>query len=256
MCSTIRASYFGARAVEHRPADAGLAGDRPGRRVRCRPPARRRNGGDDIFAGGGRIADCQAYYDDVRARARRGSGATPSTSRSCRAASSSSATPTRGARETGQTRQPRASRQRHRLIVDRARACDASKFDLDARCPISRKATKEERPQRVIDRARRDNLTVRQLAQIAGGYGGLSMVGTPKTIADQMEEWFYARACDGFNIMFPWVPGGSRRIRRPGRPRTAAAWPVPHRIRGQDLARKPRPAPSANRFFPETKGFQ
>ena len=27
-------------------------------------------------------------------------------------------------------------------------------------------------------------------------------------IADQMEEWLYNDACDGFNIMFPWVPGG------------------------------------------------
>jgi len=27
-------------------------------------------------------------------------------------------------------------------------------------------------------------------------------------IADQMEEWLYGEACDGFNIMFPYVPGG------------------------------------------------
>ena len=27
-------------------------------------------------------------------------------------------------------------------------------------------------------------------------------------IADEMEEWLESRACDGFNIMFPWVPGG------------------------------------------------
>ena len=27
-------------------------------------------------------------------------------------------------------------------------------------------------------------------------------------IADQMEEWLYSDACDGFYIMFPWVPGG------------------------------------------------
>ena len=49
---------------------------------------------------------------------------------------------------------------------------------------------------------------MRQLAQIAGGYGGLSMVGTPKTIADEMEEWLHSGGCDGFNIMFPYVPGG------------------------------------------------
>ena len=34
------------------------------------------------------------------------------------------------------------------------------------------------------------------------------MVGTPAMIADQMEEWVLSDACDGFNIMFPWVPGG------------------------------------------------
>ena len=34
--------------------------------------------------------------------------------------------------------------------------------------------------ERVIERGRRDNLTVRQLAQIAGSYGGLAMVGTPE----------------------------------------------------------------------------
>src|SRR5205814_9863915 len=60
----------------------------------------------------------------------------------------------------------------------------------------------------LIAAPRRDNLAVRQLAQIAGSYGGLAMVGTAKTIVDQMEEFFLGNACDGFNIMFPFVPGG------------------------------------------------
>jgi FMN-dependent oxidoreductase (nitrilotriacetate monooxygenase family) len=86
---------------------------------------------------------------------------------------------------------------------------DASQFDLDAPLPeIPESNASKSGRERVIDRARRDNLTVRQLAQIAGSYGGLAMVGTPATIADQMEEWLFSDACDGFNIMFPWVPGG------------------------------------------------
>ncbi|HXP04539.1 MAG TPA: LLM class flavin-dependent oxidoreductase [Stellaceae bacterium] len=86
---------------------------------------------------------------------------------------------------------------------------DASVFDLDAPLPdIPESNASKSGRERVIARARRDNLTVRQLAQIAGSYGGLAMVGTPRTIADQMEEWLYGDACDGFNIMFPWVPGG------------------------------------------------
>jgi alkanesulfonate monooxygenase SsuD/methylene tetrahydromethanopterin reductase-like flavin-dependent oxidoreductase (luciferase family) len=34
------------------------------------------------------------------------------------------------------------------------------------------------------------------------------MVGTPAQIADRMEEWLETRACDGFNVMFPFVPEG------------------------------------------------
>ena len=49
---------------------------------------------------------------------------------------------------------------------------------------------------------------MRQLAQRVGGYGGLSFVGTPATIADQMEEWLTSFGCDGFNIMFPFLPAG------------------------------------------------
>ena len=49
---------------------------------------------------------------------------------------------------------------------------------------------------------------MRQLAQRLGGYGGLAMVGTPAMIADQMEEWLETDACDGFNVMFPYLPGG------------------------------------------------
>jgi alkanesulfonate monooxygenase len=56
--------------------------------------------------------------------------------------------------------------------------------------------------------AQRENLTVRQLAQRVGGFGGLVFVGTPASIADQMEEWLLTDACDGFNVLFPYLPAG------------------------------------------------
>jgi FMN-dependent oxidoreductase (nitrilotriacetate monooxygenase family) len=62
--------------------------------------------------------------------------------------------------------------------------------------------------QALIRLARRENLTVRQLAQRVGGYAGLSFVGTPATIADTMEEWLHERGSDGFNVMFPYLPAG------------------------------------------------
>lgn len=86
---------------------------------------------------------------------------------------------------------------------------DASKFDLDAPLPeIPETNASKSGRESLIELARRENLTVRQLAQLVGGYGGLQMVGTPVTIADQMEEWLVSRGCDGFNVMFPYVPGG------------------------------------------------
>jgi alkanesulfonate monooxygenase len=87
---------------------------------------------------------------------------------------------------------------------------DISRYDLDGPLPDDIPETNQSKSgrQRIIDRAKRENLTVRQLAQIAGGYGGNGFTGTPQSIADEMEEWFETGACDGFNVMFPYVPGG------------------------------------------------
>ena len=86
---------------------------------------------------------------------------------------------------------------------------DASGFDPDGPLPeIPETNASKSGRQRLVEVAARDKLTVRQLAQRVGGYGGLSFVGTAKTIADQMEEWLTGRGSDGFNIMFPFLPAG------------------------------------------------
>jgi len=86
---------------------------------------------------------------------------------------------------------------------------DASKFDPDKPLPdIPESNASKSGRQRAIDLARRENLTVRQLAQRLGGYAGLAMVGTPATIADEMEAWLDADGCDGFTVMFPYLPMG------------------------------------------------
>ncbi|WP_445488660.1 LLM class flavin-dependent oxidoreductase [Rhodopseudomonas sp. RCAM05734] len=87
---------------------------------------------------------------------------------------------------------------------------DASGFDPDGPLPDNIPETNASKSgrQRVIDLAARENLTVRQLAQRLGGYGGSAFVGTPTTIADQMQEWLETEASDGFNIMFPYLPEG------------------------------------------------
>jgi FMN-dependent oxidoreductase (nitrilotriacetate monooxygenase family) len=86
---------------------------------------------------------------------------------------------------------------------------DVSGFDPDGPLPEipDTNAGKSQR-QRLVDLARAENLTIRQLAQKAGSYAGLAFVGTPASIADEMEQWLVEDAADGFIVMFPWLPGG------------------------------------------------
>ncbi|WP_408588961.1 LLM class flavin-dependent oxidoreductase [Novosphingobium sp.] len=86
---------------------------------------------------------------------------------------------------------------------------DVSGFDPDGPLPdIPESNASKSSRDRTIELARRDNLSIRQLAAKAGSFAGLAFVGTPKTIADEMETWLEERASDGFNMMFPWLPGG------------------------------------------------
>jgi alkanesulfonate monooxygenase len=143
-----------------------------------------------VFTGGGPLADGQKLYADIKGRMEK----------------------------IG--RNPEAKEKRAKLDsmvhYDSAIASlsvqlgtDASGFDPDGQLPpIPETNASKSGRQRLVDVAARDKLTVRQLAQRVGGYGGLSFVGTPQTIADQMEDWLMSRGSDGFNIMFPFLPAG------------------------------------------------
>jgi alkanesulfonate monooxygenase len=86
---------------------------------------------------------------------------------------------------------------------------DASVFDLDGPLPdIPQSNASQSGRDALVALARREKLTVRQLAQICGGHGGLQFVGTPGEIADMMQSWLEGEAADGFNIMFHTVPEG------------------------------------------------
>ncbi len=86
---------------------------------------------------------------------------------------------------------------------------DVSGFDPDGQLPeIPETNDSKSMRARVVDLAARERLTIRQLAARAGSYAGLAFVGPPAKIADEMEAWLESRASDGFNIMFPYLPGG------------------------------------------------
>ncbi|WP_206020711.1 LLM class flavin-dependent oxidoreductase [Roseococcus sp. SYP-B2431] len=161
-----------------------------------------------IFAAGGPIADARAFYADVKARAA-AIGRNPDHLKILPGALV----------VVGDTDEEAKAKRAHldSLVhyesaigsLSSVLGLDARAFDPDAPLPeVPETENSKSGRERAIDMGRRDKLTVRQLAQRLGGYGGAAITGTPRTIADTMEEWLETRACDGFNVMFPYVPGG------------------------------------------------
>ncbi len=61
----------------------------------------------------------------------------------------------------------------------------------------------------IVNLARRENLTVRQLiGRLGGGRGHRTFSGTPEQVADAIQDWFDNGAADGFNIMPAVLPSG------------------------------------------------
>jgi len=61
----------------------------------------------------------------------------------------------------------------------------------------------------IVELARRERLTVRQLiGRLGGGRGHRTLAGTPEQVADTIEYWGAHGAADGFNIMPAVLPSG------------------------------------------------
>ena len=87
---------------------------------------------------------------------------------------------------------------------------DMSKYPLDGPVPEPNYADAERgRLKVMVDLARRDNLTIRQLYQrVAGQRAHRTVCGTPAQIADALQHWFEAGACDGYNVLPLTFPQG------------------------------------------------
>ena len=88
---------------------------------------------------------------------------------------------------------------------------DLSPYPLDGPMPENLPLSNASQStfQYVIDMARKENLTMRQVAmRVAGARGKAVVRGSPQQVADHMEEWFRKDGCDGFNLMPPFLPGG------------------------------------------------
>lgn len=86
---------------------------------------------------------------------------------------------------------------------------DLSAYPLDGPVPEPNDPTVKSIAKNLLALARRDSLTIRQLyTTIAAGFGTRVLIGTPKQIVDDMQQWMEQGAADGFNICPPLLPAG------------------------------------------------
>ncbi len=86
---------------------------------------------------------------------------------------------------------------------------DVTGFPLDGPVPAPPPGASSQTFSRVLyETARRENMTLRDLYNLtAAARGHWVLCGTPKRIADTLEEWFVEEAADGFNVLPPYFPG-------------------------------------------------
>jgi len=87
---------------------------------------------------------------------------------------------------------------------------DLTGVDVDGPLPpIDITKLSQSRTVGMVETARRDNLTVRQVYErLLVSKGHRQLIGSVTDIADSLQEWFEAEAADGFNIMPAVMPGG------------------------------------------------
>ena len=89
---------------------------------------------------------------------------------------------------------------------------DLSSYPLDGPLPdVPLSNTQQGRQRVVVDLARREGLTIRQLYQrVSGARAHRIIFGTAAEVADSLELWYRSGAADGFNIMSLTFPEGLR----------------------------------------------
>ena len=67
----------------------------------------------------------------------------------------------------------------------------------------------ESRVRLLLNKARAENYTLRELAALAiASHGHRIIIGSPQTIADDLQNWFEQGAADGFNLIPASMPDG------------------------------------------------
>jgi FMN-dependent oxidoreductase (nitrilotriacetate monooxygenase family) len=166
-----------------------------------------------VFTAQQTLEEAQAFYADLKARARQ-LGRDPATIKIL-----PGIVPVIGSTEAEARRKDEELEQlivpeyAQRSLADQLRV-PVEALSLDSQLPADLPGEDEiegakSRYTLIVDLARREKLTVRQLiARLGGGRGHRTFTGTPEQVADAIEDWFAAGAADGFNVMPPALPSG------------------------------------------------
>ena len=101
-----------------------------------------------------------------------------------------------------------------RMLLSQELGLDLLPFPVDQELPyhlIDEKGTAQRG--RLIERARREKMTIRDMYLWYGGArGNRTLKGSPQTVVDSMEEWFLKEGVDGFLIQPGILPVGLNEI--------------------------------------------
>ena len=95
-------------------------------------------------------------------------------------------------------------------LLSRRVGFDLTGYPLDEPVPpLPENVVVSSRSEMITSWAQNSAPTLREIyTRFASSRGHFSIVGTPGVAADIMEEWFTTGACDGFNVLPPYFPGG------------------------------------------------
>jgi FMN-dependent oxidoreductase (nitrilotriacetate monooxygenase family) len=198
---SVRGPLNVSRTPQGRPVVAQAGSSEPGKELAARTA-------DVVFTAQTELDAAQAFYADVKARlARYGRepddlkimpGITPIVGRTMEEA-----------QEKFQYLQDLLSDDVAISSLTRfTKGMDMSKYPLDGPLPdLPESNSAKSRQQLVVDMARKNNMTLREVARsVSAAQGHRMLVGTAQYIADQMQEWLEADAADGFNVICNYYP--------------------------------------------------
>ena len=222
-----------ARSPQGRPVH------RPGRRLGGRPRPRRPHRRRGVH--GAQPSRRRGLLRRPQGAHGGATGARPTTSRSCPASRAG------GGGNRG-TRPRRNYEELQALIPDDVGVAvlssylsisDLPRYPIDGPLPeLPESEGMKSRQALVVEQSRRDGLSIRQLARhFAGARGHWRIVGTAAQVADEMAGAVRRRCGRRLQRHAVTFPGRARCLCHAGRAGTAAARPVPHRVRRHDTAR-------------------